>query len=94
MNVINLIKQKMIKTPWLKFYKKEDKKIKVEDISIYDALVKNNVGRDKNIAITNDTFLKLSHILQNNAKKLNIKVDKKTTILLDFLCKLNISTLL
>ena len=51
MNVINLIKQKMIKTPWLKFYKKEDKKIKVEDISIYDALVKNNVGRDKNIAI-------------------------------------------
>ena len=51
MNVINLVKQKMMKTPWIKFYKKEERKIKVEDISIYDTLIKNNVGREKNIAI-------------------------------------------
>ena len=36
MNVIHLIKQKMIKVPWKKFYKKEDLRIKVEDISIYE----------------------------------------------------------
>lgn len=36
MNVIHLIKQKMLKVPWKKFYKKEDLRIKVEDISIYE----------------------------------------------------------
>ena len=38
MNVINLIKQKLIKTPWAKYYKKEDLKLKVPDISMYEAL--------------------------------------------------------
>ena len=38
MNVINLIKQKLIKTPWAKYYKKEDLKLKVQDISMYEAL--------------------------------------------------------
>ena len=51
MNVINLIKQKMIKTPWSKYYKKEERKIKVEDISIYEMLEKYSTDRDKNIAI-------------------------------------------
>ena len=51
MNVINLIKQKMMKTPWTKYYKKEERKIKVEDISIYEMLEKSSVGREKNIAI-------------------------------------------
>lgn len=51
MNVVNLIRQKMMKTPWAKYYKKEDRKIKIEDISIYQMLVKNNVSRDKNVAI-------------------------------------------
>ena len=51
MNVINLIKQKMIKTPWTKYYKKEDRKIKLEDISIYETLEKNSTERKRNIAI-------------------------------------------
>lgn len=51
MNVVNLIRQKMMKTPWTKYYKKEDRKIKIEDISIYQMLVKNNGSRDKNVAI-------------------------------------------
>lgn len=51
MNVVNLIRQKMMKTPWTKYYKKEDRKIKIEDISIYQMLVKNNASRDKNVAI-------------------------------------------
>ena len=51
MNVVNLIRQKMMKTPWAKYYKKEDRKIKIEDISIYQMLVKNNGSRDKNVAI-------------------------------------------
>lgn len=51
MNVINLIKQKMIKTPWSKYYKKEERKIKVEDISIYEMLEKCSIGRKKNIAL-------------------------------------------
>lgn len=51
MNVINLIKQKMIKTPWSKYYKKEERKIKVEDISIYEMLEKCSIGREKNIAL-------------------------------------------
>jgi len=38
LNVINLIKQKLIKTPWAKYYKKEDLKLKVPDISMYEAL--------------------------------------------------------
>ncbi len=38
MNVINLIKQKMIKTPWAKFYNKNDLKIKCDNISMYEAL--------------------------------------------------------
>ena len=38
MKVINLIKQKLIKTPWAKYYKKEDLKLKVPDISMYEAL--------------------------------------------------------
>ena len=38
MNVINLIKQKLIKMPWAKFYKKEELKVKVPDISMYEAL--------------------------------------------------------
>mgnify|MGYP002657062674 FL=1 len=38
MNVINLIKQKLFKTPWAKYYKKEDLKLKVPDISMYEAL--------------------------------------------------------
>ena len=38
MNVINLIKQKLIKTPWAKYYKKEDLKLKVPDILMYEAL--------------------------------------------------------
>ena len=38
MNVINLIKQKLIKTPWAKYYKKEDLKLKVPDVSMYEAL--------------------------------------------------------
>ena len=44
MNVVNLIRQKMMKTPWAKYYKKEDRKIKIEDISIYQMLVKNNAS--------------------------------------------------
>ena len=51
MNVINLIKQKMIKTPWLKYYQKDERKIKIEDISIYQLLEKSSIGREKNIAI-------------------------------------------
>ena len=51
MNVINLIRQKLIKAPWLKYYKKEDRKIKVDDISIYEMLVKCSEGRDKLTAI-------------------------------------------
>lgn len=51
MNVINLIKQKMIKTPWSKYYKKEERKIKIEDISIYEMLEKSSAGREKNIAL-------------------------------------------
>ena len=51
MKVVNLIRQKMMKTPWTKYYKKEDRKIKIEDISIYQMLVKNNASRDKNVAI-------------------------------------------
>ena len=51
MNVVNLIRQKMMKTPWAKYYKKEERKIKIEDISIYQMLVKNNASRDKNVAI-------------------------------------------
>ena len=51
MNVVNLIRQKMMKTPWTKYYKKEDRKIKIEDITIYQMLVKNNASRDKNVAI-------------------------------------------
>lgn len=38
MNVINLIKQKMIKTPWAKFYNKNDLKIKCDNISMYESL--------------------------------------------------------
>lgn len=51
MNVINLIKQKMIKTPWSKYYKKEERKIKIEDISIYEMLEKSSIGKEKNVAI-------------------------------------------
>ncbi len=51
MNVINLIRQKLIKAPWLKYYKKEDRKIKVEDISIYEMLVKCSEGREKLTAL-------------------------------------------
>lgn len=51
MNVINLIKQKMIKSPWKKYYKKGEWKIKVEDISIYDMLVNKSSAYEKNIAI-------------------------------------------
>lgn len=51
MNIINLIRQKMLKAPWLKYYKKEDRKIKVEDISIYKMLENCSVGREKNIAL-------------------------------------------
>lgn len=51
MNVINLIKQKMIKTPWSKYYKKDERKIKIEDISIYEMLEKSSQGREKNIAL-------------------------------------------
>lgn len=51
MNVINLIKQKMIKTPWTKFYSKEERKIKVEDISIYEMLRKSNLVVSKNKAL-------------------------------------------
>ena len=38
MNIINLIKQKLIKTPWDKFYTKEDLKVKVPDTSMYEVL--------------------------------------------------------
>lgn len=51
MNIINLIRQKMLKAPWLKYYEKEDRKIKVEDISIYKMLENCSVGREKNIAL-------------------------------------------
>lgn len=51
MNVINLIKQKMMKTPWNKFYSKEERKIKVEDISIYEMLRKSNLVISKNTAL-------------------------------------------
>ena len=51
MNVINLIRQKLIKAPWLKYYKKVERKIKVDDISIYEMLVKCSEGRDKLTAI-------------------------------------------
>ena len=38
MNIINLIKQKLIKMPWAKFYTKEDLKVKVPDTSMYEVL--------------------------------------------------------
>lgn len=38
MNVINFIKQKMIKAPWKKYYSKKDLKIKIDDKSIYQFL--------------------------------------------------------
>ena len=71
MNVVSLIRQKMMKTPWTKYYKKEDRKIKIEDISIYQMLVKNNVSRDKNIAInyygTQITYKELFHKINQAA---------------------------
>ena len=71
MNVVNLIRQKMMKTPWTKYYKKEDRKIKIEDISIYQMLAKNNVSRDKNIAInyygTLITYKELFHKINQAA---------------------------
>ena len=48
MNVINLIKQKLIKTPWAKYYKKEDLKLKVPDISMYEALKEVVLKYEKN----------------------------------------------
>lgn len=72
MNVINLIKQKMIKTPWSKYYKKEERKIKVEDISIYEMLEKCSKDRDKNIAINyygkQITYKELLHKINQAAK--------------------------
>lgn len=72
MNVINLIKQKMIKTPWSKYYKKEERKIKVEDISIYEMLEKCSTDRDKNIAINyygkQITYKELLHKINQAAK--------------------------
>ena len=71
MNVVSLIRQKMMRTPWTKYYKKEDRKIKIEDISIYQMLVKNNVSRDKNIAInyygTQITYKELFHKINQAA---------------------------
>ena len=71
MNVVNLIRQKMMKTPWTKYYKKEDRKIKIEDISIYQMLAKNNISRDKNIAInyygTLITYKELFHKINQAA---------------------------
>ena len=71
MNVVNLIRQKMMKTPWTKYYKKEDRKIKIEDISIYQMLAKKNISRDKNIAInyygTLITYKELFHKINQAA---------------------------
>ena len=36
MNVVDLLRQKSVKVPWKKYYKKEELKFKVEDISIYE----------------------------------------------------------
>lgn len=51
MNVINLLKQKMIKAPWKKFYQKGEMKIKVDDISIYEALKRSVLLHENNVAI-------------------------------------------
>lgn len=59
-----------------------------EAIALYDIYFK----ADRNISIDNNTFQQLSNIMQNRAKKLNIKVDKNIVILQDFLCKLNVFT--
>ena len=36
MNVVDLLRQKSVKVPWKKYYKKEELKFKIEDISIYE----------------------------------------------------------
>lgn len=41
----------MMKTPWSKYYTKEERKIKVEDISICETLEKNSLGRENNFAL-------------------------------------------
>lgn len=51
MNVINLMKQKFIKTPWKKYYKKGQNKVKIEDISIYELFRRSAVTREKVPAI-------------------------------------------
>ena len=51
MNVLDILKQKMIKTPWKKFYKKNEMKIKVEDVSIYEMVRRSAVANGENVAI-------------------------------------------
>lgn len=51
MNMIDYIKQKMIKVPWKKYYKKNELRIKVEDISIYEMFQNSAKEREKLPAI-------------------------------------------
>ena len=51
MGIIKKIKMRNLKTPWTKFYKKEDLEFDVGDKSIYEALIEASVGRENLIAI-------------------------------------------
>ena len=48
MSIIKKIKMRNLKTPWTKFYKKEDLEFDVGDKSIYEALIEASVGREFN----------------------------------------------
>lgn len=51
MSVISMLKKKSIKAPWKKFYTKEDLKIKVPDMSIYDVYKENALKYSNNVAL-------------------------------------------
>lgn len=51
MGIIKKIKMRNLKTPWTKFYKKEDLEFDVGDKSIYEALIEASVGRENLVAI-------------------------------------------
>lgn len=87
MNVINMLKQKGIKTPWKKFYDKKDLKIKVLDMSIYDT-IKDSVSKyNDSVAInyfgktiTYNNFLKRIDKVSNAFKNQGIRKGDVVTI--------------
>ena len=54
MNIIEKIKRKIKKTeeyPWLKYYPKDKREVKVPDMSLYEYIYKSNLNHSNNVAI-------------------------------------------